>query len=101
MPNVIFIIVALIVCLIGAILVVRYKKAVKFLEQNLDNIHGQIDAFNSEYADIQKHYVLEPEEKAFSEKWFGFYSEISKCRLPKKHSAYIINSPKNCKLYLL
>ena len=88
MPNVIIIIVALIVCLIGAILVVRHKKAVKFLEQNLDNIHGQIDAFNSEYADIQKHYVLEPEEKAFSEKWFGFYSEISKCRLPKKHSAY-------------
>ena len=66
---VIFIIVALIVCLIAVKLVVKHKKAVKILEQNLDDINRQIVVFDSEYTDILKHYITESEENAFTEKY--------------------------------
>ena len=88
MPIVIFIIVALILCLIAIFLVVRHKKAAKVLEQNIDSINGQIVIFNSEYANILKHYISESEESDFVAKWNELYLRVSKYHLPKKQNAY-------------
>ena len=88
MPIVVFIIVALIICLIAACLFVRRKKAAKVLEQNIDNINGQISIFNTEYANILKHFIPESEENAFVEKWHSFYSDVSKYHLSKRNTAF-------------
>ena len=88
MPNVILIIVAFIICLIAVLLVFRRKKAAKILEQNIDNINGQIVVFNSEYANILKHYVSESEENDFVGKWHNLYSNVSKYHLSNKNNAY-------------
>lgn len=88
MPIVIYIIVALIICLIAVFLVIRRKKAAKVLEQNIDNINGQIVIFNTEYVNIQKHFIPESEENAFVEKWHDLYSDVSKYHISKKNIAY-------------
>lgn len=88
MRIVILIIVALIICLIAVLLVFKRKKTAKILEQNLDNINGQIVVFNSEYAIILKHYVSESEENDFVGKWHNLYSNVSKYHLSNKNNAY-------------
>ena len=88
MRIVILIIVALIICLIAVLLVFKRKKTAKILEQSLDNINGQIVVFNSEYANILKHYVSESEENDFVEKWNNLYSNVSKYHLSNKNNAY-------------
>lgn len=88
MRIVILIIVALIICLIAVLLVFKRKKTAKILEQNIDNINGQIVVFNSEYAYILKHYVSESEENDFVGKWHNLYSNVSKYHLSNKNNAY-------------
>ena len=88
MRIVILIIVALIICLIAVLLVFKRKKTAKILEQNIDNINGQIVVFNSEYANILKHYVSESEENDSVGKWHNLYSNVSKYHLSNKNNAY-------------
>lgn len=80
-------IIAIIISLI-ALFVIRHKRAVKVLEQNIDDINKQIVIFNSEYADILKHYIPESEENDFEEKWHDLYSDVSKYHLSNKNIAY-------------
>lgn len=88
MPIVIFIIVALIICLI-VLFVIRHRKAVKVLEQSINDIQEQIIIFNSEYADILKHYIPESEENDFEKKWYNLYSNVSKYHLSNKNIAHV------------
>ena len=87
MPFVIVAIIALIISLI-VLIIIRNKRAAKVLEQNLDDINRQIVIFNSEYADILKHFIPESEENAFVEKWHDLYSEVSKYHFSNKNIAY-------------
>lgn len=77
---------ASIICL-TLFIVIRRKRSARIIEQ-LKDFHEQIILFDYEFAEIIKHFILESEEKDFVEKWHDFYSDISKCHLPKKHSAY-------------
>ena len=87
MPIAIIAIVALILLVL---LVIRHKRAVRELEQNIEDINKQIVVFNSEYVDILKHYIPESEENDFEDKWRDLYSDVSKYHLTNKNNAFAV-----------
>lgn len=63
------------------------KRLIEF-EKKISDFKNQINQFFTEYYELQNHFVLESEEKVFSEKWQGLFTEISNYHIPKKHPTF-------------
>lgn len=63
------------------------RKSVK-TDEKIAALQEQSDSFFQEYDALKSRFVAEAEEQQLKEKWSALYSEVSKCRISKKHKSF-------------